>query len=73
MMLIMMMALKKKIQKKNKKEFEKKKKELELLTKQYNDLKDEAKQYENKINKHKKVYKELKAKLINLKNSASLI
>lgn len=59
--------------KKNKKELEKKKKELELLTKQYNDLKDEAKQYENKINKHKKVYKELKAKLINLKNSASLI
>lgn len=59
--------------KKNKKELEKKKKELELLTKQYNDLKDEAKQYENKINKHKKVYKELKAKLINLKNSASLV
>jgi hypothetical protein len=59
--------------KKNKKELEKKKKELELLTKQYNDLKDEAKQYENKINKHKKVYRELKAKLINLKNSASYI
>lgn len=57
--------------KKNKKEMEKKKKELELLTKQYNDLVAEAKQYENKINKHKKVYKELKAKLINLKNSAS--
>ena len=57
--------------KKNKKELEKKKKELESLTKQYNDLKDEAKQYENKINKHKKLYKELKAKLIYLKNSAS--
>ena len=57
--------------KKNKKELEKKKKELESLTKRYNDLKDEEKQYENEINKHKKVYKELKAKLINLKNSAS--
>ena len=57
--------------KKNKKELEKKKKELESLTKRYNDLKDEEKQYENEINKHKKVYKELKAKLMNLKNSAS--
>lgn len=55
----------------NKKKLKLKEKELEKLTEQYNKLKEEAQQYENKINKHKQVYKEIKEKMRNLRNSAA--
>ena len=44
-----------------------KQKELDMLTEQYNKLKKQNEEYENKINNYKKIYKDLKTKINNLK------
>ncbi len=44
-----------------------KQKELDMLTEQYNKLKKQNEEYENKINNYKKIYKDLKNKINNLK------
>ena len=53
----------------NLKKIKAKEKELDRLTEIYNKLKDECQQYENKINEHKKIYKEIKIKMKNLKKN----
>ena len=44
-----------------------KQKELDMLNEQYNKLKKQNEEYENKINNYKKIYKDLKNKINNLK------
>ena len=53
----------------NKKKIKAKEKELEKLTEQYKMLKLDCQEYENKINLHKKKYKEIKKKMKSLKDS----
>ena len=48
-----------------------KEKELERLTEQYQKIKSECQEYESKINKHKKIYKDIKTKMKNLRESVN--
>ena len=53
----------------SKKKLKIKERELDKLTEQYRKLKEECQDYENKINEHKKIYKDIKIKMKNLKES----
>jgi len=55
----------------NKKKMKAKEKELERLTEQYQKIKSECQEYESKINKHKKIYKDIKTKMKNLRESVN--
>ena len=52
--------------KKGKKKPKSKQKELDMLTEEYNKLKKQNEEYENKIQKYKAIYKDMKSKIQNL-------
>lgn len=52
--------------KKGKKKPKSKQKELDMLTEEYNKLKKQNEEYENKIQKYKTIYKDMKSKIQNL-------